>query len=163
MAVVMQALIQAVQDMVLDHPTMSADDICKAAFGVNPDTGKANKSHWTLYREINPNDDGAKLSYVSLVQLMKVCGPRPLEIMAAELGKVLSDAPDGVAAISEDDARERLAEAQIRLGRVLDKLHSALMDDRLTNEEMTDLFFHAYDALNSIASFGIGVHKAMQQ
>lgn len=94
-----EELEKAVQDMVLGHPAKSAEQICIDAFGVNPDTMQPSKSHWTLYKELNPHDATAKLGYLNLIQLMRATDDmRPAEIMADMLGYKLSPKaarPDG--------------------------------------------------------------------
>lgn len=71
---------------ILENSTMSAKEIAEKAFGVD-ENGKPRKSHWSLYRELNPNDSGAKLGVVDLVRLMEVTGDvAPLELIAAKLG-----------------------------------------------------------------------------
>lgn len=80
---------QAIQDMVLNHP-LSVEEICRAAFGIDSETGKMNKPHWTLFRELNPNDGAAKLGYITLLILMDhLNDDRPLELMAEYRGKFL--------------------------------------------------------------------------
>jgi len=95
----MKTLAAAIQDMVLEHPSMSAAQITEKAFGVD-DNGKPIKPTGTLYRELNPDDDGAKLGVFALLKLMEATGCyRPLEIMASLSGfhivSMHECAPDG--------------------------------------------------------------------
>lgn len=94
-----QKLAEAIRNMVLGHPSMSVEQITEEAFGCD-EQGKPRKSKWTLYRELNPEDPGAKVGAIELVDLMLACGsPRPLEVMAAEMGLSVSPLaerePDG--------------------------------------------------------------------
>ncbi len=86
-----QKLAEAIRNMVLGHPSMSVEQIAEGAFGCD-EQGKPRKSKWTLYRELNPEDPGAKVGALELVNLMRACGSTtPAEIMAAEVG--LSTSP----------------------------------------------------------------------
>lgn len=81
------SLARAIQAMVLSHPALSVEQLCEEAFGEG-------KSHWTLYKELNPEDRTAKVGALDLVTLMRVCGSvAPLEIMAARLGHALIPLP----------------------------------------------------------------------
>lgn len=57
------------------------------------------KPQFTLYRELNPDDDGAKLDAAHLLPIMLVTGDdRPLQFLAGHMGKRLVDVsrrPDG--------------------------------------------------------------------
>ena len=90
-------LAACIQSMVLDHPE-GVQIIAEEAFGTD-DQGNPHKSKWTLYRELNPEDRGAKIGALDLVPLMRACGSvEPLHIMAAMVGHhlVAADAtPDG--------------------------------------------------------------------
>lgn len=82
----MKNLVKAVQEMVLEHPTKNGEQICIEACGLN-ENGASNKPVFTLYRELNPNDDGAKLGLITFVQLLPVCGNlKPLALIAAKVG-----------------------------------------------------------------------------
>lgn len=84
----MKEVLQAAHDM-LKNSRMSAEQVVEAAFGTD-ENGKARKSHWTLYKEMNPEDAGAKLGVADLCRLMAVTGDiSPLEVMARKLGYVL--------------------------------------------------------------------------
>lgn len=84
----MKDVLQAAHDM-LKNSRMSAEQVAEAAFGTD-ENGKARKSHWTLYKEMNPEDAGAKLGVADLCRLMAVTGDiSPLEVMARNLGYVL--------------------------------------------------------------------------
>lgn len=74
---------------ILKRADISAEEIAIQAYGVD-ENGKPRKSHWTLYKELNPNDTTAKLGAVDLFRLMAVTGDvKPLEIMAKRLGYIL--------------------------------------------------------------------------
>ena len=80
----MRKLYESLQQMVLDHGDIKS--LVAEAFGTN-DLGKPNKAHWTLYREINPEDREAKLGVIDAVSLMRATGDhRPLNIIADLLG-----------------------------------------------------------------------------
>lgn len=57
------------------------------------------KPQFTLYRELNPDDDGAKLDAAHLLPVMLITGDdRPLQFLASHMGKRLVDVsrrPDG--------------------------------------------------------------------
>jgi hypothetical protein len=57
------------------------------------------KPLFTLYRELNPDDDGAKLDAAHILPIMLVTGDdRPLQFLASHMGKRVSDIdrqPDG--------------------------------------------------------------------
>lgn len=75
-----------IQKMVLGHG-QNVEKLCIDAFGLNPETMKPNKSPFTLYREINPNDADAKLGYITLIQLMlKIKIFTPIRIIARICG-----------------------------------------------------------------------------
>lgn len=75
------ALTEALYRMVHES-RLSAEEIVERAFGVNDD-GNPKKSKWTLYRELNPDDAGAKLGALDVLRIMLVTGDvRPLEVMA---------------------------------------------------------------------------------
>lgn len=85
----MRELVESLQNMVLSRQD-SIKELVKQAFGTN-ELGKANKSHWTLYREINPHDRDAKLGVIDAVKLMLATGDhRPLELIADMLGYSLT-------------------------------------------------------------------------
>lgn len=76
---------------ILKRSKLSAEEIVEKAFGVD-ENGTPRKSHWTLYKELNPSDPSAKLGAVDLFLLMKASGDvGPLEVMARLLGYVLLD------------------------------------------------------------------------
>lgn len=80
----MRKLYESLQQIVLDHGDIKS--LVAEAFGTN-DLGKPHKSHWTLYREINPDDREAKLGVIDAVNLMRATGDhRPLVIIADLLG-----------------------------------------------------------------------------
>ena len=84
----MKEVLLAAHDM-LKNSRMSAEQVAEAAFGTD-ENGKPRKSHWTLYKEMNPEDAGAKLGVADLCRLMAVTGDiSPLEVMARNLGYVL--------------------------------------------------------------------------
>lgn len=76
---------------ILKRSRLSVEEIVERAFGVD-ENGTPRKSHWTLYKELNPNDASAKLGAVDLFRLMQVTGDvAPLEVMARLLGYALLD------------------------------------------------------------------------
>lgn len=76
---------------ILKRSNKSAEEIVELAYGVD-ESGNPRKSHWTLYKELNPNDTTAKLGAVDLFRLMQVTGDvEPLAIMAHKLGYMLQD------------------------------------------------------------------------
>lgn len=76
---------------ILKRSRKSAEEIAEAAFGTD-ENGNPRKSHWTLYKELNPNDATAKLGALDLFRLMQVTGDvEPLAIMAHKLGYMLQD------------------------------------------------------------------------
>lgn len=82
----MKALAESIHTMVLEHPTMSVEQLTEAAFGFD-ESGKPRKPKWTLYRELNPDDAGAKLAALDLVKLMQAANQYgPLEVMAMIMG-----------------------------------------------------------------------------
>ena len=84
----MKEVLLAAHDM-LKNSRMSAEQVAEAAFGTD-ENGKPRKSHWTLYKEMNPEDPGAKLGVADLCRLMAVTGDiSPLEVMAHKLGYML--------------------------------------------------------------------------
>lgn len=79
---------------ILKRSRLSAKEIAERAFGVN-ENGTPHKSHWTLYKELNPNDTTGKLGAVDLYRLMVVTGDvQPLEVMADKLGYLLISKKD---------------------------------------------------------------------
>lgn len=77
-------LIEALYRMVHESP-LSAEEIVERAFGVNDD-GNPKKSKWTLYRELNPTDAGAKFGALDMLRVMRITKDlRPLEVMAAAM------------------------------------------------------------------------------
>ena len=94
-----------IQKMVLGHG-QNVEKLCIDTFGLNPETMKPNKSPFTLYREINPNDPDAKLGYITLIQLMlKTQVFSPLRTIARMCGFKLVKlhvAPDQPTAMHED-------------------------------------------------------------
>jgi hypothetical protein len=93
----MRALAEAIQRMIIEPGhKLSIEQVVELAFGVD-EHGKPNKSHWTLYREINPDDTGAKLAAIDLFKLMRATGRHaPLEVMALHLGYQLTPIGDSV-------------------------------------------------------------------
>jgi len=68
---------------------MSAEELAEASFGFNSN-GRPCKSHWTLYKELNPDDDTAKLGLIDAIRLMEVSGDiEPLYLIADRLGCML--------------------------------------------------------------------------
>lgn len=79
---------------ILKRSRLGVEEIVERAFGVD-ENGTARKSHWTLYKELNPNDSSGKLGAVDLFPLMQATGDvAPLEVMARLLGYVLLDKRD---------------------------------------------------------------------
>lgn len=92
-----KSLAKSIQQMVLNNPLLSVEQICEEAFGES-------KSRWTLYKELNPEDGSAKVGAMDLVSLMRVCrDAAPLQIMAMRLGYALLPLP---AAMDGDSALE---------------------------------------------------------
>lgn len=86
----MKELLEAAHG-ILKRSSKSAEEIVELAFGVD-ENGNARKSHWTLYKELNPNDNTAKLGALDLFRLMQVTGDvQPLALMAHKLGYMLID------------------------------------------------------------------------
>lgn len=86
----MKELLEAAHK-ILKRSSKSAEEIVEQAFGVD-ENGNARKSHWTLYKELNPNDNTAKLGALDLFRLMQVTGDvQPLALMAHMLGYMLVD------------------------------------------------------------------------
>lgn len=85
----MRLIAQAIQDMVLKS-VKSVEELVEAAFGFSYDdygNRKPNKSHHTLYREVNPEDAGAKLGYMDAILLMQAAeNTHPLSLAAEKLG-----------------------------------------------------------------------------
>ena len=88
---------------------------------------------------------------------------RPLEEIAKQFGKMVIDAPCDCEAITPENAREILAEAQVKMGEVLDRLHTALKDDKLSRSELVGLFESSYEAFNALSRFGFGAHKTAKE
>ncbi|WP_031485624.1 phage regulatory CII family protein [Maridesulfovibrio frigidus] len=77
-----------IQNMVLRHRALSVEQISELTFG-------SAKSHWTLYKELNPEDSTAKMGVLDLVPLMKTCGsPAPLEAIAHQMNMVVIPLPE---------------------------------------------------------------------
>ncbi|SME96729.1 MULTISPECIES: phage regulatory CII family protein [Desulfovibrio] len=77
-----------IQNMVLRHRTLSVEQISEQTFG-------SAKSHWTLYKELNPEDSTAKMGVLDLVPLMKTCGSiTPLEAIAHQMNMVVFPLPE---------------------------------------------------------------------
>ena len=155
---------KSIQAMVLDSE-YSAEDACLLIFGRNPDTGKANKAHFTLYKEINPEDHTAKLGYMTLLQLMDFYSDsKPLEKMAAYLGKAVVDIPDANApGLTEDNAYSLAADAQIALADVLIKIREGLDDDgRLSRSELMAIFGAVHDAHAKLAVLGSAAKVSLE-
>ncbi|TIH12766.1 hypothetical protein D0S45_17500 [Marinifilum sp. JC120] len=77
-----------IQKMVLEHPSMSVEQITEETFG-------GNKSHWTVYKELNPEDSGAKMGVLDLAPLMKTCeSTAPLEAIAHQMGMAVVSLPE---------------------------------------------------------------------
>ncbi|MBI9110087.1 phage regulatory CII family protein [Maridesulfovibrio ferrireducens] len=88
-----------IQNMVLRHHNMSVEVITEQTFG-------STKSHWTLYKELNPEDSTAKMGVLDLVPLMKTCGSvAPLEAIAHQMNMVVVPLPEAgiFSACLEDD------------------------------------------------------------
>lgn len=76
---------------ILKRSRLGVEEIVERAFGVD-ENGAPRKSHWTLYKELNPNDSSGKLGAVDLFLLMQATGDvAPLEAMARKLGYALLD------------------------------------------------------------------------
>ena len=76
---------------ILKRSSLGVEEIVERAFGVD-ENGTPRKSHWTLYKELNPNDPSGKLGAVDLFLLMQATGDvAPLEVMARLLGYALLD------------------------------------------------------------------------
>ncbi|MBD5417339.1 MAG: hypothetical protein HDR50_06710 [Desulfovibrio sp.] len=76
---------------ILKRSSLGVEEIVERAFGVD-ENGSPRKSHWTLYKELNPNDSSGKLGAVDLFLLMQATGDvAPLEVMARLLGYALLD------------------------------------------------------------------------
>lgn len=76
---------------ILKRSRLGVEEIVERAFGVD-ENGSPRKSHWTLYKELNPNDSSGKLGAVDLFLLMQATGDvAPLEVMARLLGYALLD------------------------------------------------------------------------
>lgn len=88
----------SLQDIVLKSQK-SIEQLVEEAFGFSYDSEgnrRAAKSHNTLYRELNPEDPGAKLGFLDGVLLMQATGNyTPLSLAANKLGLRL--VPDGAA------------------------------------------------------------------
>lgn len=82
----MSDLNKVIRDIVIEHPTKSVERICEEAFGLYEE-GRPNKSHWTLYKGLNPEDKTAKLAAGAVIPLMRACGSiAPAEVIAAAMG-----------------------------------------------------------------------------
>ena len=89
----MRAILEAAHG-ILKRSNKSAEEISELAFGVD-ENGNVRKSHWTLYKELNPNDSTAKLGVVDLFRLMEVTHDvGPLEVIADKLGYLLISKKD---------------------------------------------------------------------
>ena len=89
----MREFLRCVQGMVLDGQI--SPEQASEALGCD-EHGRPLKSHWTLYKELNPDDATAKLGAVTLLQLMVIYqNTKPLEIMAKRLGKCVVEIPTG--------------------------------------------------------------------
>lgn len=76
---------------ILKRSSLSVEQIVERAFGVD-ENGTPRKNHWTLYKELNPNDSSGKLGAVDMFLLMQATGDvAPLEVMARLLGYALLD------------------------------------------------------------------------
>lgn len=74
---------------ILKRSKMSAEELADLTFGCD-DNGKPHKSHWSLYKELNPEDNTAKLGVIDAYRLMKVSGDiEPLRLMADKLGFII--------------------------------------------------------------------------
>lgn len=89
----MKAILDAAHG-ILKRSNKSAEEISELAFGVD-ENGNVRKSHWTLYKELNPNDSTAKLGVIDLFRLMEVTHDvGPLEVIADKLGYLLISKKD---------------------------------------------------------------------
>lgn len=92
-------LLKAAQDTIDPKNTgLSVEMLCEKAFGLD-ENGEPNKSQFTLYREVNPNDKGAKLGLVDAARLMNAGGVfTVLHVLAAMTEHRITKAigiPDG--------------------------------------------------------------------
>lgn len=84
----MRALLESFHGIMM-RTQMSAEELTEASFGFNSN-GRPCKSHWTLYKELNPDDDTAKLGLIDAIRLMEVSGDiEPLYLIADRLGCIL--------------------------------------------------------------------------
>lgn len=161
---ILSRLQKSVQAMVHGEPgAISLEALCVDAFGLDSD-GNPNKSHWTVYREVNPNDSGAKLGYVTLLQLMKARkDARPLTWMLAYLNRAAIPLPeDGQQLLTPENAYERGANVQIALAEVLRRVKASLDDDgKFSRAELTWIFEAVYIAYEALAGIGEGAKQAM--
>lgn len=149
-----KSLTKAIQEMVLRHD-LSVEQICDAAF-------EGRKSHWTLYKELNPQDESAKIGAVDLVDLMRVCRDvAPLRIMASRLGQVLMPLPAAAAACPQletamSQATKEFADAVL--------CFSALMADGVVTRCEYERFAREIDEfLAAAVLWREEVHQRMQE
>lgn len=84
----MKEILDAAHD-ILKRSNISAEEIAEQAFGLD-ENGNPRKSHWTLYKELNPNDTTAKLGAIDLFLLMRATNDiEPLRVQARKLGYIL--------------------------------------------------------------------------
>jgi len=84
----MRALLESFHGIMM-RTQMSAEELTEVSFGFNSN-GRPCKSHWTLYKELNPDDDTAKLGLIDAIRLMEVSGDiEPLYMIADRLGCIL--------------------------------------------------------------------------
>ncbi|WP_291329029.1 phage regulatory CII family protein [Desulfovibrio sp. UCD-KL4C] len=119
-----------IQNMVLKHGSLSVEQITEQTFG-------STKSHWTLYKELNPEDPGGKMGVLDLVPLMKTCGStRPLEAIAQQMDMAVIPLPKaGFTSKSLEDDMNRTTK---EFGDAVVKFASIMEDGKITPCEFAE-------------------------
>lgn len=144
----------ALQAMVLEN-AKSVEMIAEEAFGTD-DAGKPRKSKWTLYREVNPEDSGAKVGVLDLVPLMRACGSlEPLQLIANEMGCRVVCIKDAEP-LTPGAAFKELADVASKIGKVADRLREFMADGKLDAQECTALLAACIEAHEELEDLTAG-------
>lgn len=119
-----------IQNMVLRHPVISVEVITEQTFG-------STKSHWTLYKELNPEDSTAKMGVLDLVPLMKTCGSvAPLEAIAQQMNMVVVPLPE--AGIFSDSLEDDMNRTTKEFSDAVVKFSAIMEDGKVTADEFAE-------------------------
>jgi hypothetical protein len=92
-------------------------------YGAEAMAQELGKPYKTLMRELNPNDEGAKLGLMTFLQILRITqNYSPLNMIAKMFGQIMIDVPERV---TENELASRLSVVLKEMGELLRELGKA--------------------------------------